>query len=243
MTVRINCWSGPRNISTALMYSFRQRPDTTVVDEPLYAHYLRVSGRIHPGRDDVLRTQNPNGETVIANQILGDFDTPVVFFKQMAHHLEGLDRTFLGQCRNILLTRHPAEMIASFAVNVPDVTLADTGLTQLVELLDAILDGGNEPVVIDSRALLDDPPRVLAEVCRRIGIGFDEAMLSWPAGTKPEDGSWGEHWYHNVRQSTGFSPRAAKDVVLPKELEPVLAHALPLYERLAKHAVVQFPHA
>ncbi len=237
MTIRINCWSGPRNISTALMYSFRQRPDTTVVDEPLYAHYLRVSGRIHPGRDEVLRTQNPDGGEVIDNLILGHYDTPVVFFKQMAHHLVDLDRSFLGQCRNILLTRHPAEMIASFAVNVPDVTLADTGLTQLVELLDTIVDSGDEPVVIDSRVLLDDPARVLSEVCGRVGIDFDEGMLSWSAGAKPEDGSWGEHWYHNVRRSTGFAPREAKNIVLPPELEPVLAEALPLYERLSAHAV------
>jgi len=237
MTIRINCWSGPRNISTALMYSFRQRPDTTVVDEPLYAHYLRVTGRVHPGRDAVLRTQSSDGAAVVANQILGEFDTPVVFFKQMAHHLVDLDRSFLGRCCNILLTRHPAEMIASFAVNVPDVGLADTGLTQLVELLDAILDAGDEPVVIDSQILLSDPQRVLTEVCRRVGLDFDEAMLSWPPGAKPEDGSWGEHWYHGVRNSTRFSPRATKNVSLPPALEPVLAQALPLYERLVAHAV------
>jgi len=219
------------------MYSFRQRSDTTVVDEPLYAHYLRVTGRAHPGRDEVLRTQNPDGNAVITDLILGEFDTPVVFFKQMAHHLIDLDRSFLDECRNILLTRHPAKMIASFAVNVPDVTLADTGLTQLVELLDAMLDAGNEPVVIDSRVLLDDPARVLAEVCKRVGLDFDEAMLSWPSGAKPEDGSWGGHWYHSVRRSTGFASRTAKDVVLPPELEPVLAEAMPLYERLAAHAV------
>jgi len=237
MTIRINCWSGPRNISTALMYSFRQRSDTTVVDEPLYAHYLRVTGRSHPGRGEVLRTQNPDGRSVVADLILGDFDAPVVFFKQMAHHLVDLDRSFLDECQNILLTRHPAEMIASFAVNVPDVTLADTGLTQLVELLDAILDAGNEPVVIDSRVLLDDPAGVLADVCNRIGINFEEAMLSWPAGPKPEDGSWGEHWYHGVRRSTGFAPYSAKNLVLPPELEPVLTAAMPLYKRLAAHAV------
>jgi len=237
MTVRINCWSGPRNISTALMYSFRQRADTTVVDEPLYAHYLRVTGRVHPGREEVLRSQNPDGEEVVASQILGQHDTPVVFFKQMAHHLTDLDRSFLGQCRNVLLTRHPARMIASFAVKVPDVRLGDTGLPQLVELLDAIVESADTPVVIDSSILLENPQRILREVCERIDIEFDPAMLEWPAGAKPEDGSWAEHWYHNVHKSTGFAPGTTGDVVLPTELQPVLAEALPLFERLTAHAV------
>lgn len=219
------------------MYSFRQRPDTTVVDEPLYAHYLKVSGREHPGRDDVLRSQDCDGAAVVRDVILGRYDTPIVFFKQMAHHLTDIDRSFLGECRNILLTRHPTEMVTSFAVNVPDVGLADTGLPQLIELLDAILAEGDSPVVIDSRVLLGDPPRILTEVCRRVGISFDEAMLSWPAGSKPEDGSWGEHWYHNVHRSTGFTPYVAKEVEISDRLQDVIDQAMPLYERLRAHAV------
>jgi len=225
------------------MYSFRQRADTTVVDEPLYAHYLRVTGRVHPGRDDVLRTQNSDGEEVVAKQILGQFDTPVIFFKQMAHHLIDLDRSFLGECHNVLLTRHPADMIMSFAVNVPDVRLGDTGLPQLVELLDSILAEGDTPVMIDSKMLLDDPPRILEEVCQRIGIEFDPAMLSWPSGPKPEDGSWAEHWYHSVHRSTGFTPYVAKTEPFPPQLEPVLQQALPLYERLQRYAVPHLPYA
>ncbi|MED5552603.1 MAG: sulfotransferase family protein, partial [Actinomycetota bacterium] len=126
MIKRINCWSGPRNISTALMYSFRERHDTTVVDEPLYAHYLRVTGRDHPGRDQVLNAQNPDGEAVVRDVLLGSYDSPVVFFKQMAHHLVELNEDFLADATNILLTRDPRDMLPSLAVQLPDATLADT---------------------------------------------------------------------------------------------------------------------
>ncbi len=219
------------------MYSFRQRSDTTVFDEPLYAHYLRVSGRVHPGRDDVLKDQDPNGEAVVRDVILGGYETPVVFFKQMGHHLVDIDQAFLGACRNILLIRHPADVLTSFAINVPDATLADTALPQLVELLDSALAQGDSPVVIDSRVLLEDPPRILAEVCRRVGIPFDDAMLSWPAGPKPEDGVWAEHWYHSVHKSVGFSPYVAKKVEISPRLQSVIDEAMPLYERLRAHAV------
>lgn len=237
MTLRIQCWSGPRNISTALMYSFRQRSDTTVFDEPLYGHYLASSERLHPGRDEVLTSQDNDGHAVIRDVILGFDDTPVVFFKQMGHHLVGLDRSFLGDCRNILLTRHPADMLTSLAVNLPDATLGDTGLPELIELLDSILQSGDSPVVIDSQILLSDPRSILTEVCERIGLDFDEAMLSWPAGPKPEDGSWAEHWYANVHRSTGFSPHVPKTDPFPVELQPILDQALPLYDRLIEHAV------
>ena len=144
MTLRINCWSGPRNISTSFMYAFRQRDDTTVFDEPIYAHYLRVTGREHPGRDEVLTSQNPDGEAVVRDLILGEHPTPVVFFKQMAQHVVQLDRAFLGRCRNLLLIRDPERVITSFAKNVPDVNVADTGLPIQVELLESILaDGGD----------------------------------------------------------------------------------------------------
>lgn len=230
-------WSGPRNISTALMYSWRQRADTTVVDEPIYAHYLRVTGRQHPGGAEALATQNSNGDEVVRDVLLGDYPTPVVFFKQMAKHLVELDRSFLPSGAHVLLTRDPHDMLTSLQNQLPDATLEDTGFTELVEILEWVRAAGATPVVIESRTLLQDPPSVLAELCDRLGLAFDPAMLAWPAGPKPEDGAWAPHWYDRVHESTGFAPWQPKQATLLPELEPVLAEAQPLYEQLLPYAL------
>ena len=237
MTLRINCWSGPRNISTSFMYAFRQRGDTTVFDEPIYAHYLRVTGREHPGRDEVLASQDPDGEAVVRDLILGEHPTPVVFFKQMAQHVVQLDRAFLGRCRNLLLIRDPERVITSFAKNVPDVNVADTGLPIQVELLESILAAGGDPIVIDSTALLAAPEAVLRTLCGRLGLAFDPGMLSWPAGPKPEDGVWAEHWYASTHRSTGFESGHPSTEPAPEHLRGVVAEARPLYERLSEFAL------
>lgn len=237
MTLRINMWSSPRNISTALMYSWRQRSDTTVVDEPLYAHYLRVTELDHPDRDAILESQNPDGNAVVRDLMLGPWDTPVVMFKQMAKHLVNLDRDFLDECTNVLLTRDPREMLLSFSKVVPNASLDETGFVEMVEILDASLAAGNPPIVVDARVLLADPARVLAELCDRLGLDDDEAMMSWPAGPKPEDGVWAPHWYASVHESTTWSRWTPRTGDLTPEFESVLAEALPLYERLQQHAI------
>jgi hypothetical protein len=234
---RISLWSGPRNVSTALMYSFRQRSDTTVVDEPLYAHYLLRSGVDHPGRDDVLAAQDNDGERVVRDVILGPSRTPVIFFKNMAHHLGGLDWAFLAELHNVILTRDPAEMLPSLIKQVPEPDLEGTGLPMQVALLDAVLDEGDDPIVLDSRLLLEDPEGVLTQLCHRVGLEFESAMLSWPTGPVPEDGVWAEHWYHTVHHSTGFAPYLPKDEEVPDRLRPLLAQAIPLYERLLAYAI------
>jgi hypothetical protein len=242
MTLRINVWSSPRNLSTALMYSFRQRGDTTVVDEPLYAHFLRVSGSPHPGRDEVLASQDADGERVVRDVILGEHPTPIAFFKQMAKHLIGLDRGFLAACRNVLLTRDPHDMITSFQRQVADVTLDETGFVELLELLDAMLANGEEPIVIDSAVLLEDPPGVLDELCARLGIAPDPSMLGWPAGPKPEDGVWAPHWYDGVHASTGWQPHRPKhDELLPANRATYEA-TLPYYARLQPFVISRRGH-
>ena len=225
-------WSGPRNVSTALMYSWAQRADTTVVDEPLYAHYLSTTGRRHPGDHEVLEAQDNDGERVVENVLRAKYDTPVVFFKQMAKHLIGLDRNFLSEGPNILLTRHPLDMLTSLQVQLPDSELADTGYVELSEICDAIVARGERPIVIDSQALLEDPRRVLEALCGAVGVAFDEAMLTWPPGPKPEDGVWAPHWYQRAHTSTGWEPYQRKDVELLARLAPVLDQAMPLYEHL-----------
>ena len=219
------------------MYSWRERADTTVYDEPFYAHYLTLDHRAHPGVREVLASQQHDADAVIRDVILGPCPTPVLFIKNMAHHLKGVDRSHLGDTENILLIRHPREMLASLSVQLPNCDLTDTGLTESVELLDAILDQGGRPVVIDSRTLLQDPAGVLTRVCDHVGLSFDPAMLSWPPGPKPEDGAWAPHWYANVHRSTGFSPSVQSTSEVPSATLPVLAAAMPLYERLAAFAL------
>ena len=234
--LRLSVWSGPRNVSTALMYAFRQRPDTLVVDEPLYGHYLKVTRAGHPGDDEVLAAMDTDGGRVVREVLLGPCERPVHFFKNMAHHLESLDRGFLGGLTNVLLTRDPAEMLPSLARQLPNPTLRDTGLLYQTEILDDVLGQDLDPVVLDAKQLLLDPPGVLRSACDRLGIPFHEAMLRWPAGPKPEDGVWAKHWYANVHASTGFSPYNPRTGDFPERLKPLLEESVPLYERLRGYA-------
>ena len=236
-TLRICLWSGPRNVSTALMYSFAQRADTRVVDEPLYGHYLRVSGARHPGRDEVLQAMETDGEKVVREVILGACDRPVTFMKQMAHHLTELDLGFLARTVNVLLIRDPAEMLPSLVHQLPNPNLRDTGLAVQHEISDHLIGLGQNPPVLEARQLLLDPAGVLAQLCERLGIRFDEAMLSWPAEPRPEDGVWAPHWYHNVHRSTGFAPYREKTAAIPEHLEALLSECRPHYEALFSSAL------
>ena len=235
--LKLSVWSGPRNVSTALMYSFRQRPDTLVVDEPLYGHYLKVTHADHPGDEEVLQVMEQDGDRVVRGVILGPCERPVHFFKNMAHHLTGMDRGFLNGITNVLLTRDPAEMLPSLARQLPDPTMRDTGLLQQVEILDHVLGHGGDPVVLDAKQLLLDPPGVLRRVCGMLGIPFYGEMLRWPTGPKPEDGVWAKHWYANVHASTEFSSYKPKADALPESLRPLLEECIPLYERLSRYAI------
>ena len=231
-------WSGPRNVSTALMYSFAQRADTIVVDEPLYGHFLRVTGTIHPGRDEVLATVNTDGDAAMRDLLATrpDNSRRILFMKQMAHHLVEVDRGFLRHTSNVFLVRDPQEMLPSLTIQMPHAKLADTGLKMQWELFEDLQSLGQDPAIIDSRELLLDPPLVLQSLCRHLDIPYTSDMLSWPAGPREEDGVWAPHWYHNLHKSTGFAPYVAKGV-FPEHLEPLLAECRPWYEKLYAHAI------
>ena len=237
--VRICLWSGPRNISTALMYSFAQRDDTVVYDEPLYAHYLsRTPARAyHPGAEEVIATMENDGEVVVRDLILGDQPRPVAFFKHMTHHLVNLDPGFLAETTNVLLTRDPVEMLPSYARQIESPSLVDVGYKAHTELLSYLRSLGQDPPVLDSQQLLLDPRTVLGELCRRIGIPFQKAMLSWPAGARPEDGSWAQYWYHSLHRSTGFGEYVPKTDPFPDSLKPLLTECQPYYEQLSAVAI------
>lgn len=235
---RICLWSGPRNISTALMYAFAQRNDTKVYDEPLYAHYLSKSPAVayHPGADDVLDSLDHDGNKVV-EMMLNHKETPVVFFKHMAHHLIELDWSFMKQCVNVILTRDPKEMLPSYAEQVEMPSLYDVGYSSQVEVMNYLKEQGQSIVVLDAKQVLLNPKKVLAALCHSINIPFDENMLSWEAGAREEDGSWAKYWYHNVHRSTGFAPYRPKTAPFPERLKPLLAACQPLYDQLNELAI------
>jgi len=235
-SLQLSMWSGPRNLSTAIMYSFAQRVDTRVVDEPLYGHYLRVSGANHPGAEEVMAVMDCDGERVAQNIIVGATGKPIIFFKNMAHHLVNLEWDFLKQTTNILLTRDPYDMLPSLAKNITP-TLKDTGYDIQVEILDFLTELGQSPPILDSRELLKNPRAVLGQLCNQLGIPFDERMLSWPAKPRLEDGIWAKYWYHGVHHSTGFAPYKSKVITFPENLQSLLEICRPYYERLSQHAI------
>ena len=234
---RINMISGPRNISTAMMYSFRSRSDTSVFDEPLYAHYLWTTGIDHPGREETLKSMPVEAGEAIRELILGPWPTPVVFFKNMGHHIAGLglDISFLDEVTNFFLIRDPADVITSLIKNLPNPTPEMTGLPQQAELLDYLIERGHNPIVMGSRQILEDPEGQLTRLCGRLGVDWDPAMLSWEAGPKAEDGTWAPYWYGRLHQSTGFEPYQPKDDVVPDHLLHVLDACKPAYEKLAAY--------
>ena len=233
MTLPICLWSGPRNVSTALMYSFAQRQDVRVVDEPLYGHYLQVSGADHPGRQDVMDAVNCDGAAVMRDLLLQQSQEPsrVLFIKHMAHHLQNLDLGFLSETRNVFLVRDPREMLPSLTIQLPQATLSDTGLLRQWELVREMVDAGHNPAILDSRELLLDPEGVLRQLCAHLDLEFDSGMLAWEAGARVEDGVWAPHWYHAVHQSCGFSTYQAK-TEFPEHLQALLDECLPWYEKL-----------
>lgn len=227
--------SGPRNISTALMYSFAQRSDTLVSDEPFYAFYLSITGVNHPGKDEVLKIQS-NDEEVVKKEIFRDHSRPVFFIKNMAHHIETMrDLSFLKNCVNIFLIRNPSQIIASYAQVIEKPVMRDIGIEYELTLFKKLNDPNN--IVIDSGLLLENPKSVLTQVCVRAGIPFEEQMLTWQAGPKPYDGVWAPHWYSNVHQSTGFEKQTTSTRALSEKLQPLADEAMNYYNELLQYAI------
>lgn len=231
-------WSGPRNVSTALMYSFAQLDSIEVVDEPLYGHYLRVTGLDHPGRDDVLNSMSTDGDAVMRALLKRQarLEGTRLFLKQMAHHLVELDTGFLNHVDNVLLIRDPEDMLPSLSVQIPRATLADTGLEQQWRLFEDLRTRGQRPAVVDSGLLLANPGRVLELLCAHLGIAFDPCMLTWQPGPRPEDGIWAPHWYHAVHRSRGFHAPRDKGA-FPESLNELLGQCRPWYDRLLGVAI------
>jgi hypothetical protein len=236
--IRLAVWSGPRNISTAMMRAWGNRDDTTVVDEPLYAHYLAATGKPHPGSDEVIAAGDTDWRSVVS-QLTGPVpDGKSIYFqKHMTHHLlPGMGREWIGQLTNCFLIRHPREVLASYTKVIDMPTLEDTGFPQQAEIFNFVRQNTDRiPPVLDAADVLRDPRRMLGLVCDAIGVSFQDSMLSWPAGTRSTDGVWAKHWYSEVEKSTGFRTYQAKSIELPPRLSLLCAECLEHYELLHEH--------
>jgi len=229
--VRINLISGPRNISTALMYSFAQRPDTLVLDEPFYAFYLQKSGVDHPGKDEVLKSQ-PADEFEVTRTIFQPGAYDVLFIKNMSHHLEIMDQSFLEKVTNVFLIRNPKQILASYSQVIETPTLRDIGVEYQFTLFNRLKEKGQLPVVVDSGLILNNPESVLIQLCQHVNIPFMKGMLQWQPGAKAFDGVWAKYWYSNVHKSTGFEKQPTSDRPLDSRLQALNEKAQYYYEAL-----------
>lgn len=237
--MRIAMWSGPRNLSTAMMYAFGARSDFAVVDEPFYAAYLAQTGLNHPMRDAILASQ-PTDPAQVIDTLLGPIPggKPHVYHKHMTQHMiPGIPRDWIGSVTNVFLIRHPARVAASFSAKYDNPILADIGFIQQLELYESLTAAGVAPVVIDSADIRRDPEAMLKRLCDAIGLSWDPAMLSWPAGGHPDDGVWAPHWYGAVHASTGFAPPEGDPPTLDGDRAALAESAMPAYKRLRAVAI------
>lgn len=232
--MRIAMWSGPRNLSTAMMYSFAARGDCAVLDEPFYAAYLARTGLNHPMRDAIMASQ-PQDPAHVVDQILGSVPAqqPHIYQKHMAQHmLPSMPRDWIHEVTNVFLIRHPARVAASFSAKYDSPTLDDIGFVQQADLYDQLVADGQSPVVIDSADIRRDPETMLRRLCAAIGLDWVPAMLSWPRGGHANDGVWAAHWYGAVHDSIGFAAAEGPPPMLNGSRAALADAAMPAYERL-----------
>ena len=236
--MKIAMWSGPRNLSTALMYAFAARGDCAVWDEPFYAAYLRETGIVHPMHDQIIAAHESD-PTKIAAACIGEIpqDQSLFYQKHMTTHMiAAFDRQFMRSLTNVFLIRHPARVVASYAKKREGPSLADLGFVQQAVLFDQVADWlGETPLVIDSADIRENPMAALTQLCSALHISFTENMLHWPAGPKPFDGVWAAHWYGAVHRSTGIDEPEGPLPDLPPAYQAIVEEALPYYEKLAAH--------
>jgi hypothetical protein len=235
--VILNLVSGPRNISTALMYSFAQRSDTLVLDEPFYAVYLSKTGATHPGRETVLQTLSRN-EKEVKTAISAVYEKPLLFIKNMAHHMEVLEEPLISHAINVFLIRDPRQILASYAEVIAAPVMRDIGIEYQWKLFSALMESKKvRPIVVDAQLLLADPGAVLGALCAKCGLDFQQRMVHWPPGPKPYDGVWAPYWYANVHRSTGFERQPTSSRPLPERLNKLYLQAKSFYEKLLPFSI------
>ncbi len=238
MCKKICLWSTPRNFSTALMYSFAQRKDMCVFDEPLYAYYLMKSGVIHPGREEILSSMETNGSLVISDCILKNRKKHA-FHKLMSHFLIDLNLDFLHKVTNILLIRNPFEIVSSYSKVVGDFDVDMIGLKKQYDLCSYLVKGKIDFILIDSCSLINNPEKSLRKICGLIDLKYDKSMISWSKGPKSYDGIWAKYWYSNLHKTTGFLKGKKSSVVGIEEKHKIVAEqSMFYYKELLKYSVV-----
>ena len=235
MTCKIAMWSGPRNISTAMMRAWENRADCVVIDEPLYGYYLSETGMDHPGADDIIKDQGSCWQPVVERCLKDPKGGESMFFQKhmTMHMLPEVSRDWLAKLNNCFLIRCPEEVVASYAAVRDDLTLEDVGFVQMLELYEKVkVMAGSEPVVIDSKAFLQNPEDQLRKLCGHIGVEFSGRMLSWPAGKRDSDGVWGPYWYDSVWKSTGFQAYYPRKPTLNAAQQSIADAAQPYYQAM-----------
>ena len=233
-------WSGPRNISTALMRSWESRSDTFVIDEPFYAHYLSVTNVNHPGRDEIVQSGETD-QSVVSKGLISDIDDScsIYFQKHMTHHMiPSVDRDWMKDVVNCFLIRNPKDMILSYTKVNSNLSMHLLGLEEQYELFEYVTKiNGRAPPVVDSKDILIDPRKTLSLLCEKVGVIFSEEMLSWSKGVRDTDGIWAKYWYDNVINSTGFNTYTEKNDVIRDEYFQLYEDCLKIYEKLSKHKI------
>jgi len=234
-------WSGPRNISTAMMRAWGNRADTAVIDEPFYAYYLERTGKKHPEAAEIIAQGETDWRKIVASLTKGPIPSGkhIFFQKQMTHHLlPEIDREWIVHLTNCFLIRDPREVILSYIKKNPKPELEDLGFVQQSELFEFMRARTNSiPPIVDARDVLEHPERTLRLLCDAVGVEFDKAMLSWPPGLRDSDGIWAKYWYDDVARSTSFQPYKSREGNVPDRLREIYERCQDCYDRLYKHRI------
>lgn len=239
MIKRIAMWSGPRNISTAMMRSWENRPDCSVIDEPFYAHYLAQTQSPHPMFDQIIASQSVDYADVANEMSRGSCDTELQYQKQMTHHmLPNCDLAWTVHLTHCFLIREPAQVVNSYTNSRGECHADDIGIKRQFELYEAIsrMTGQTIPV-IDSNEVLRNPEDTLTKLCKALDVPFSRAMLTWPAGRRESDGVWASHWYKSVEVSTHFSSPTQNAFSLDARQQAVVEEVQPYYQKLQQFLI------
>lgn len=232
-------WSGPRNISTAMMRAWENRSDTAVVDEPFYAFYLKATGKQHPGATEIIARGETDWRKVVASITSGEIPRGkrIFFQKQMTHHLlPEIEPDWIVDLTNCFLIRDPREVILSYVQKNPEPALEDLGFVQQIEIFNFLRERTNSiPPVVDAKDILQNPGRILRLLCDRLSIEFEPAMLSWPPGLRETDGIWAKYWYDEVVRSTSFQPYKPREGNVSDSLREIHERSRECYEQLHQH--------
>ncbi|QCK15152.1 sulfotransferase family protein [Mangrovivirga cuniculi] len=219
------------------MYAFAQRSDTSVIDEPFYGYYLKNTNIVHPGREEILNSMEYDPEKVTNNLYSIAEKTPVLFIKDMAKHIQGLNRDFMNEMHNVFLIREPSHIITSFSKVVDQIPEKEIGYSYSLDLFNHLTKKGKNPLVIDSGIVLQSPESSLKKICGALNIEYDSSMLSWEPGPRPEDGIWGKYWYANVHNSSGLKQKTEEPKDVPEKYLSLYKQSLKYYNKLLKHAI------